>query len=133
MKNQLMYKIGAGLLGLSFLAACRVSKDVPPPDMGLSATFRDQPTDTSSHIADLPWQEFCADAELRTLIDSALRNNLDLQLAIKNIEVSRLVVAQSKSAFFPTVGLQVGASSSNPSDNSLSGFTLNAFLQQNHI
>jgi NodT family efflux transporter outer membrane factor (OMF) lipoprotein len=133
MKNQSIYQIAAGLLVIDLLASCRVSKDVPPPDTGLPAAYRDMPTDTTSQIADLPWQEFFTDPELRTLIDNALRNNFDLQIAIKNIETSRLILGQIKMLFFPSLGLQIGASTSRPSDNSLTGFTLNAFLQKSHI
>lgn len=40
-------------------------------------------------VADLPWQEFFADAQLRKLIGMALANNRDLRIAALNIERSR--------------------------------------------
>ena len=40
-------------------------------------------------LADIPWQEFFTDPQLRKLISLALENNRDLRVAVLNIERSR--------------------------------------------
>lgn len=47
-----------------------------------------------------------------------------MQLAVKNIEASQLLVKQVKWNYVPAVGLNVAASTTRPSDNSLNGLTL---------
>jgi multidrug efflux system outer membrane protein len=116
------------------MSACGVSKDIKTPNAQLPANFRGAAlsNDTSS-IADLPYQSFFADATLQKLIDSTIAKNFDLQLAIKNIDAAQLLVKQVKWNYVPTAALQVSASTSRPSDNSLNGLSLSQFLGSHHI
>ncbi|MEO6633801.1 MAG: TolC family protein [Mucilaginibacter sp.] len=118
------------VLTLSVLSACKVSKDVETPKPALPETFRNAATtgDTSS-IADIQWKQFFTEATLQKLIDSAIVKNYDMQIAVKNIEASQLLFKQVKWNNVPQVNLNVTASSSRPSDNSLNGLT----LSQNNI
>jgi outer membrane protein, multidrug efflux system len=117
-----------------FLSACNVSKDLSAPADGLPNTFRNAGTQTQdSSIADLPWQDFFADPTLRSLIDKAITKNYDMQLALKNIEAAQKLYRQVNWNYAPELRLQVGASSSRPSDNSLNGISLSQFLKTNHI
>ncbi|WP_426667917.1 TolC family protein [Mucilaginibacter sp. McL0603] len=118
--------------GLAFilvvLSACNVSKNVETPKPALPDTFRNAAaaTDTSS-VADIPWKNFFTDATLQKLIDSAIIKNYDMQLAIKNIEASQLLVKQVKWNYVPQADLNVTASSTRPSDNSLDGLSLSQY------
>jgi NodT family efflux transporter outer membrane factor (OMF) lipoprotein len=126
-------KISVAILVL-FLSACNVSKDLSAPVDGLPDTFRNAGAQTQdSSIADLPWQEFFADATLRSLIDKAITKNYDMQLALKNIEAAQKLYRQVNWNYAPDLRLQVGASSSRPSDNSLNGLSASSFLKTNHI
>jgi outer membrane protein, multidrug efflux system len=115
--------------GLAFvlviLSACNVSKNVETPKPALPDTFRNAAatTDTSS-VADIPWKSFFTDATLQKLIDSAIVKNYDMQVAIKNIESAQLLVKQVKWNYVPQADLNVTASSTRPSDNSLDGLSL---------
>jgi multidrug efflux system outer membrane protein len=115
--------------GLAFmlvvLSACNVSKNVETPKPALPDTFRNAAatTDTSS-VADIPWKSFFTDPILQKLIDSAIVKNYDMQVAIKNIESAQLVVKQVKWNYVPQADLNVTASSTRPSDNSLDGLSL---------
>ena len=73
-------KISVAILVL-FLSACNVSKDLSAPVDGLPDSFRNAgtPTQDSTSIADLPWQDFFADPTLRSLIDKAITKNYDMQ------------------------------------------------------
>ncbi|MGN6398555.1 MAG: TolC family protein [Mucilaginibacter sp.] len=123
------------ILVLSVLSACKVSKDVETPKPALPETFRNAATtaDTSS-IADIQWKQFFTEATLQKLIDSAIAKNYDMQIAVKNIEASQLLFKQVKWNNVPQVDLNVTASSSRPSDNSINGVTLSqADIGTKHI
>src|SRR5690606_7674867 len=78
-------------------------------------------------------RDFFGDATLQKLIDTAITHNVDLQLAIKNIDAAQATLKQARAGYTPNVNLQVSANSTNPSNNSLNGISLNQFLGSNHI
>jgi multidrug efflux system outer membrane protein len=124
-----------GLLLLLVLSACKVSKDVQTPKNAAPDTFRNATltADTAS-VGDMQWKNFFADATLQTLIDSAIERNYDMQIAVKNIEASHLLFKQVKWDYLPQTDLNVTASSSRPSDNSLDGLSLAEYgLTTRHI
>jgi multidrug efflux system outer membrane protein len=117
------------------LSACKVSKDVATPKTELPVAFRDAANtggDTTS-IADIQWKNFFTETTLQKLIDSAIANNYDMQIAVKNIEASQLLFKQVKWNYLPQVNLNVTASTNRPSDNSLNGLSLGQFLGTKHI
>jgi multidrug efflux system outer membrane protein len=117
-----------GLLLLSLLSACKVSKDVQAPKNVVPDTFRNatHTADTTS-VGDMQWKNFFADATLQNLIDSAIERNYDMQLAVKNIEASRLLFRQTKWNNVPQVDATVQATINRPSNNSLNGLSLSSF------
>jgi NodT family efflux transporter outer membrane factor (OMF) lipoprotein len=122
-------------LALVILSACNVSKNVETPKPALPQSFGNvaATTDTSS-IADIPWKSFFTDATLQKLIDSAIVKNYDMQIAIKNIEASELLVKQVKWNNVPQVDLGVTANTTRPSDNSVNGLSLSlAGIKTKHI
>ena len=60
-------------------------------------------------MADIPWQEFFVDPQLRKLIDLALDNNRDLRVAALNIERSRAQYQIQRSDLFPKVDASANA------------------------
>ncbi len=129
-----IYKISLAFL-LFVISACNVSKDIQTPKPALPANFRDAATasDTSS-IADIAWKTFFTDPVLQKLIDSAIEKNYDMQIAVKNIEASQLLLKQVKWNNVPTADLNITASSERPSNNSLDGLSISQYnLGSNHI
>lgn len=128
--------ISALALALVILSACSVSKNIETPirpalpeSFGTAAAAAD-----TSSIADIPWKSFFTDLTLQKLIDSAIAKNFDMQIAIKNIEASQLLVKQVKWNNVPQVDLGVTANTSRPSDNSLNGLSLSeAGIKTKHI
>ncbi|MEO6523549.1 MAG: efflux transporter outer membrane subunit [Mucilaginibacter sp.] len=114
-------------LVLLLLSACKVSKDIKPT-AALPSSYRNSvaTADTSS-IADIQWRTFFTDATLQKLIDSAIIKNYDMQIAVKNIEASQLLLKQVKWNYVPQVALNVTANTSRPSDNSLNGLSLSQY------
>jgi NodT family efflux transporter outer membrane factor (OMF) lipoprotein len=122
-------------LALVVLSACTVSKNVETPKPALPESFGNvaATTDTSS-VADIPWKNFFTDATLQKLIDSAIVKNYDMQIAIKNLEASDLLVKQVKWNNVPQIDLGVTANTTRPSDNSLNGLSLSqAGIKTKHI
>jgi len=122
-------------LALVVLSACTVSKNVETPKPALPESFGSvaATTDTSS-VADIPWKNFFTDVTLQKLIDSAIVKNYDMQIAVKNLEASDLLVKQVKWNNVPQIDLGVTANTSRPSDNSLNGKSLSqAGIKTKHI
>lgn len=131
-----MRKYISGLSILLILAACSVSKNVETPKPDLPDQFGNVAATTadSSSVANIPWRTFFTDPTLQKLIDSAIVRNYDMQLAIKNIEASRLLLQQTKWNNVPQVDLNVAASTTRVSDNSLNGLSLaEAGIKTKHI
>jgi NodT family efflux transporter outer membrane factor (OMF) lipoprotein len=111
-----------------------VGRNYERPALVLPEHFNGQtqaPSDSS--IASVEWKQFFQDPVLLQLIDSTLKGNYDLQLALKNIESAQSYVKQAKAAWLPSIGLEATANTSRPSKNSLNGISLGSFLGTNHI
>ncbi|MFL5765180.1 MAG: TolC family protein [Bacteroidia bacterium] len=79
-----------------------MDKDKPMPDA--YAADKD-----STNSAQIKWKDFFKDKNLVALIDTALRNNQELQIALQNIEIARNDVRMRKGRLFPVVNGGVGA------------------------
>lgn len=116
------------------LAACRVGRNYERPALVLPEQFNGSATAPSdSSIAGVEWKQFFKDPVLVALIDTTLKGNYDLRIALKNIESAQAYVKQAKVAWLPSLNVLANASSSYPSKNSLNGISLNTFLGTSHI
>lgn len=59
----------------------------------------------SLNTAHMPWRELFTDKYLQGHIDKALKNNLDIRIALHNIQSAEAYLLQSKNAYFPTLSL----------------------------
>lgn len=125
--------IYTALLLVLVLGACKVSKDIPLPVNAAPEKFRDSVSTDTASIAALPYKDFFKEQTIRNLIDTAIVNNYDMQIALKNMEAAALLFSQSKLGNIPELNLKVGANSSRPSDNSLNGLQIGQFSQSKHI
>jgi multidrug efflux system outer membrane protein len=92
------------LIGCSFIPIYeRPAAPVP-------AQFPGQPTNAVSAEAEVPWQQFVADARLRELITLSLANNRDLRLATLNMEQVRAQYQIRRADQFPTLNLAASGS-----------------------
>ena len=111
------------------VSACKVSKNIETPKPALPDNFRNAAvTGDTTSIASLQWNSFFMQADLQKLIDSAIIRNYDLQVALKNIEASRLLFKQVKWNYVPQADLNVSANSYRYSNNSLNGLSANQYL-----
>jgi len=130
-KNYRQIILITALLGT--LVGCAITKDVTLPKPELPAAFRGETDKDTLGIAMLPWKSFFTDKVLQVMIDSTLKKNFDMQVALKNIESAHLLVRQSKWNNLPVVSLNATGNTSNPSNYSLNGMTASQFLGANHI
>ncbi|TLU81835.1 MAG: efflux transporter outer membrane subunit [Chlorobium sp.] len=68
-------------------------------------------------IAKLPYRRFFADQTLCVLIDSAIVKNIDLQVALKNIDYARQTLDASKLGILPALNVKVDDIRNYSSDN----------------
>lgn len=54
-------------------------------------------------LAEVPWQEFFVDPQLRKVIDLSLKNNRDLRVAVLNIERAQALYQIQRSDLFPKI------------------------------
>ena len=64
--------------------------------------------------ADLPWEQFVQDAQLRDVIALALKNNRDLRVAVQNIEQARAQYQIRRADQVPSLGATAGGTRSSP-------------------
>lgn len=91
------------------LAACTVGPDYRRPEIA------SPPGWTISHeaaagLADTAWWELFADPVLNSLIDAALKENLDLQVAAARVDQYLGQLQTTRAEFFPQISAGAGAS-----------------------
>ena len=105
---------GTTLRRVAFLCAALIASgctmipkyDRPPAPVAAQYPGVSQTNETD--VADIAWQTFFADERLKKLIEVALTNNLDLRVAVLNVEQSRAQYRITRSASFPTVDASAG-------------------------
>jgi multidrug efflux system outer membrane protein len=92
------------------LTGCSFIPIYERPAAPVPAQFPGQPTNAVSAEAEVPWQQFVADARLRELITLSLANNRDLRLATLNLEQVRAQYQIRRADQFPTLNLAASGS-----------------------
>jgi multidrug efflux system outer membrane protein len=78
------------------------------PTAPVAAQYPGVTRTNESRAADIAWQNVFADERLQQLIGLALTNNLDLRVAVLNVEQSRAQYRITRSASLPTVDGNAG-------------------------
>src|SRR5262245_9303126 len=89
------------LLTIILMSACKVGKDYQRPELELPKQFGTTSFADTSSIADIEWKSFFSNAELQRLIETGLKYNHDLLIAIRNIDIAQRYVKQSKALHLP--------------------------------
>jgi len=128
-KRSLYIFLSLSLLLLGKRTFAQQQEEIP----SLPATFRNAASIDTGSIGNIPWKSFFANKELNALIDTALKNNYDLQIAMRNIDIANKSYRAARLGLLPDVSLSAGASILNPSDNSINGLSAELLLQSHHI
>jgi outer membrane protein, multidrug efflux system len=98
-------------IAISFLflliSSCNLTKNTTEiKEQKLPSTYFGSSGDSTS-LADLSWKEYFKDSMLTALIDSAVANNFDLQIALQRIEIARSELRYATGQMFPTVDAEL--------------------------
>lgn len=88
----------------------------PKLDPAPSYTNKNEFVTDRDSVLNLKWFRLFGDEVLVNLIDTALKNNLDIKIAIARIEEGRALYGFSKADLFPQIGYSLSASSTNTSN-----------------
>lgn len=110
-KREKKKKIKQGAVAVAvllFITSCSVPKATVREDISPTLTGQaDQVMNDSSSVGSLAWRDVFTDAQLISLIDSALINNLDVRQAIHRIEMAQANFKFRKSALYPSLDAAV--------------------------
>jgi len=100
----------------AWLAGCSMMPTYERPAAPVPGAWPYESASAGTAAAELDWQAFFADARVRQLIATALRNNRDLRVAVLNIEQARAQYDIRRADRFPTVNAAVTGSRTPASD-----------------
>lgn len=134
-KRNIGYAFGGALLTTVLWSSCAVQQHNPAADLVLQDTFRNENTAwlQDSSIAKIGYADFFQDPVLVQLIDRAMLNNNDLQVALKQIEFAAQGYTQAKWLYAPVVNANLANVTINrPSSNSMNGIMASEFMGQKY-
>jgi NodT family efflux transporter outer membrane factor (OMF) lipoprotein len=96
---------------LLLLAACSIPQSLIPraENKNTPANYNAASQDSTNNTGKVQWKTFFTDPDLVTLIDTALRNNQELNIMIREIEIARNEIRARKGEYLPFVGLRGAA------------------------
>lgn len=102
---KIMFLLGAAVI----LNSCGLYKQYQRPSVNTKGLYRDSISQTDTlatadtlNMGNLKWQEVFTDAALQQLIDSGLKNNANMQVAILSVQEAEAQLKAAKLAFFPS-------------------------------
>ncbi|MAW95895.1 MULTISPECIES: efflux transporter outer membrane subunit [unclassified Leeuwenhoekiella] len=105
MKRKIIYRIIV-LIGIPLLlASCFAAKEYERPETvveDLNYRTDNLPVD-STNVALISWDELFSDPLLQNLIAEGLEENIDIRVALENINAAEAYFKQGKLAYFPTL------------------------------
>lgn len=107
------------ILGALSMTACSLAPDYTRPDVHLAAHYYEGTVDGET-IANLKWWEVLHDPNLQGLLELALRENKELQIAVARINGSRALVGVARAEQFPQLELNGTAQRIDSGDEILS-------------
>ena len=102
-----------GIVTAALLGGCAIGPNYQRPAVAEPQTFRGQATAEAASLADAPWWEVFQDPILKELIQEALRNNYDVQIAAARVREARANFRVSRSDLYPSLDYGAGVSRAN--------------------
>jgi len=98
-----------GLVGLCLsIAACTIPTTIQKTENNVVPESFNASIDTTNSVR-IQWRDFFKDPYLTALIDTALRNNQELNIMLQEIQISQNEIRARKGEYLPFVGLMAGA------------------------
>jgi len=107
---------------LFLLQSCFTARKYTRPELDVAETYRADSlqTDTIS-LGTLPWTALFEDVLLQGYIQKGLENNLDIRIALQNIQITEEYLQQGKAGYYPTLSATAGFTRTKNSPNSQFG------------
>ncbi|MEX2574061.1 MAG: efflux transporter outer membrane subunit [Balneolaceae bacterium] len=122
MKKQSVIKLASVPIILFTLQSCFTAKNYVRPEVVDEAYFRtDQLPQDSLAMAEISWQELFEDEILRGYVEEGLENNLDIRIALEQINAAEAYYRQGRASYYPDLNTGVQASRQQLSENSQTG------------
>ncbi len=107
------------IFSILFYPGCKIAKPMQMP------VIKEMPdsfsTNKNNSGATISWKDFFSNIHLQALIDTALHNNTDLQIALQRVEILNAQLMMSKGALSPTVNGIVSAGADKFGDYTMTG------------
>ncbi|KKK48724.1 hypothetical protein LCGC14_3142260, partial [marine sediment metagenome] len=91
------------------LYSCVPTKEIRKANASLPNNFQNEVVKDSINSAAMNWKQFFADPNLQALIDTALVNNQEFNIAMQQVAMARNEIRARKGEYLPFVNLQAGA------------------------
>lgn len=89
--------------------ACTVPSSMVPRKENKAVPERFKNSTDSTNTAKVKWKDFFVDANLNALIDTALKNNQELNIVLQEINIAKNEVRARKGEYLPFINLQGSA------------------------
>ncbi|KQS34474.1 TolC family protein [Pedobacter sp. Leaf194] len=103
-----IYKCVGLLIICATYSACKVP-DFAQRDEQKNLPMGFSNSSDSTNTGKIQWKQFFTDPNLVSLIDTALKNNQELNITLQEIEIAKNEIKARKGELLPTVGYRVGA------------------------
>lgn len=131
MKNNIFHKSILFIAVPVLLQSCFAAKEYTRPDLENEALYRtDHLMVDSLSMADISWKDLFTDSYLNDYIEKGLNNNLDIRIALQNIEAAQAYLKQGRAGYYPTVDAAATYSRTENSENGQLGNLSNGTLEQ---
>ena len=97
-----------GVVAISILYSCVPAIKVVQENKDVPSQFENQSADTLNTAA-VKWKDYFTDPYLNELIETALKNNQELNITLQEIEIARNEVRAKKGEYLPFVDFKGGA------------------------
>lgn len=120
------------IIGIPFLLqSCFVAKDYNRPEIEVQETYRtDQLPVDSLNMAQVSWRELFKDPFLQSYIEEGLENNIDIRVALQQINAAEAYVKQGRAGYLPTFSLGTAVNHQILSRNSQFGRLFDGSITQ---
>ena len=101
--------MGIACISLVYSACKTPALDKKTVTKNVPAAYANTNSQDTTNTALLNWKNYFSDPYLNALIDTALKNNQELNITLQEIEISRNEIRARKGEYLPYVGIRAGA------------------------
>ena len=86
------------------ISSCKVTQTYQSPSNSATGLYRDSASSDTNTIANLHYTQVFTDPALQRLVSEGIAKSLDLKIAYTRVQQAQSYYAQSRAAFYPTIG-----------------------------